>query len=666
MTRRRALAVAMAVLPLAAGLTAGAETAASAHTQIDSSWIIPPNGAESAGSPALTRAANGDIVLAYPTGHEDTNASVRVRRSTDNGTTWSSATEVFVGSPGVNGNTAVGMTTLSDGTILLPFTTGVVTDKYTHRTTETYIARSSDDGVTWDPNSVSTPITLPAPWNGADVFNATYGRIVDLGGGVLLLPVFGSPTQTPVMGADRSVLSSPVPWSSGVFRSTDNGQTWSSYAEIGVDRSNQALYFNGNGFLPVFATEPTITQLGDGRLLALLRYDTILTPQVYFKSESTDGGVTWSAPVKTTLQGRGGTVDLAACSSDLPAGRSKLVVGYLDFTSTGSNRLVLRSSYDDGASWGAPTAIGRPAGSSVAGYDFYPDMLELPGNRMLVAYTAAIAGAGNYVASAIVQDDDSATCNSELASSDVQSASTFDLSVVSGDQDQMSWNYGSRAVTASAHTLVSQFIATSGPAVSCGTGSVGAYEQGTLLDPTLSLAANGVNDGDTITLRGTPWAGFTTAGFADADLGYLRSGGYVHDPTIRHQLMGFTDTCDYRVGMDFRGRSLGARFDVSSGQMVTAIHVRDNDAISSIPTSAFSVWKSVDNKTWSEVSFTLTKTTDPVSGRQTLKFGALSTAGPYVKVHVNTNTTSPQIVLDSIREDVWVSCNFAGNGCPAT
>lgn len=663
MNWKRTVGTGAALALLVSGLTTVvAAPAAATISQLDADWVTPPAGAETAGSPALTRTADGDILLAYPTGHEDTNASVRVRRSTDDGATWSAYTEVFTGSPGVNGNTAVGMTTLSDGTILLPFSTGIVTDKYTRRTTETYIARSTDGGVTWDPSSVSTPVTLPAPWNGSDAFNASYGRIVDLGGGELLLPVFGSATQTPQIGADLSVLSHPVPWAAGVFRSSDNGSTWTSYSEIAVDRNNEALYHNNNGFLPTAVTEPTITARADGSLLALLRYDTTLTTQMYFRSVSHDGGLTWSPAVKTALNGRGGTVDVAPCSSDLPAGRSKLVAGYLDFS---SSRLVLRSSYDDGASWGAPTPIDRPAGSSTAGYDFYPDMLEIPGNRMLVVYTAAIAGVGNKVASAIIQDSDASTCNAELAASDAAATSALDLFLLSGDHEGMSWNYASRAVTASPSSLVSQLTASGASQVTCGVGAVSAYKNGVLLPPGLTLSAAGVTDGDTIEFRSPPWTGFTRAGFADADLGYLRSSGYMHDPTIRHQIMGFVGDCDYRMGIDFRGRSLGATFTVAPGQMVTALHVRDSDGVSSVPTSAFTVWKSVDNKTWSQVSFTLTKTTEG-SGRQVLHFGGLNTAGPYLKVHVNTTSSAPQIIIESTRNDVWVSCNTAGGGCPAT
>lgn len=663
---RRYLSAGLALAFVAGALTvAEAPPANAVVTQTAADWIIPPSGTESAGSPALTRAANGDILLAYPTGHEDTNASIRVRRSTDDGATWSGYTEIFTGSPGINGNTAVGMTTLEDGTILVPFTIGFVEDKYTRRTTETYVARSTDNGVTWEPSSISTPVSLPAPWNGPEVFNATYGRIVDLGGGELLLPVFGSPTQTPAIGTTNAALSNPVPWAAGVFRSTDSGATWTSYTEIGTDRSTQSLYFNDNGFLPTASTEPTITQLDDGRLLALLRYDTTVLTQVYFASYSGDDGLTWSIPVRTTLNGRGGTLDQAPCSSDLPSGRSKIMAAYLDFTSAGSSRLAIRSSYDDGASWSSATIVNRPAGSPTGGYDFYPDMVELPGNKLLVVYTAAIAGIGNRVASAVIQDSDSATCLAELAANDTATATTLNLVLQSGDADQQSWLYGSRTSTASSTTTVSQVILNGAPQATCGASAVSAYKNGVLLNPATSLAANGVVNGDTIEFRGTPWTGFTKGGFVDVDGGYLRSSGFISDPSIQHKLAGFTDVCDYKIGMDYRGRSVGATFTVAPGQMVTAFHIRDSDAVSSLPTSAFTVWKSFNNTTWTQVSFTLTKTTD-ATGRQTLHFGGLNTAGPYLKVNVNTASSTPQIIINSIRNDVWVTCNYAAGGCPAT
>jgi hypothetical protein len=558
----------------------------------------------------------------------------------------------------------VGMTTLSDGTILLPFTSGHVENKYTRRTTQTFIARSTDNGVTWDPSSLTTPISLPAPWNGTDVFNATYGRIVDLGSGTLLLPVFGTSTQTPAVGPTNAPLGSAVPYAAGVFRSTDDGLTWSSYTRIGVDPNSQVLYFNGNGLLPTAVAEPTITRLRDGRLLAMLRYDTVLMPQAYFASYSSDGGSTWTDPVKTPLIGRAGTIDQAPCSSDLPAGRSKLVIGYLDF---GSLRLTLQQSFDDGAQWRSPVQVQRPSGSPTTGYDFYPDFLELPGNELLVAYTASIPGVGVRIGTEVFQDSNAATWQAEMAADDTATSSTIGLFLKSGDWSTQSWNYSSKYLTTSAASTIASLTAAQASGVSCAVTGVQAYKNGVLLNPALTLAAAGVHDGDTITFAGPAWTGVSAGGFADADGGYLSpSPAFTSDPSIQHQLAGFPGVCDYKIALEDKGRSIGTRFGFPAGQMVTALHLRDADGTPSFAASTFTVWKSPDNKTWYQVPFTLTTTIEPGTGRQILNFTGLNTAGPYLKVNVDTASVSLDLVLNSIRSDIWVTCNVAGNGCAAT
>ncbi|WP_158563846.1 sialidase family protein [Jiangella anatolica] len=633
-------------------------------TPLSSSWILPVGGPESGSAPALTRALNGDIVMSYSTGLEDSDAAVRVRRSADQGVTWTPYVQIFTGSAGVNGNAAVGMTTLADGTILLPFTAGRVYQRYTNRETDTYVARSTDNGVTW--TGTTTPISLPAPWNGADVLNATYGRIVDLGGGVLLMPVFGTSTQTPLSGPTNAPLSNPVPYQAGVFRSLDNGLTWSSYARIGVDDNSQVLYYNLNGKLPTAVSEPTVTRLRDGRLMALLRYETVLQPHAYFVSYSSDSGVTWSDPVKTPLIGRTGTLDQAPCSSDLPSGRSKLIVGYLDFNAF--PKLAIRQSFDDGAQWRDPVYVQRPAGSPTTGHDYYPDFLELPGNKLLVVYTANIPGVGLRLASQTFQDTNAAACNADLTSDDSATSATPAFFVKSGDWSGQSWNYSSRHVVGSSTTALSVLIAAHAQGVGCSGAGVQAYEDGVQLNPSLSFAANQLTDGDTIELRGPIWSGFTTAGYADADGGWLSPGPVLTaDPSVQHKLMGFPKYCDYRAALDYHGRSIGARFTVGSGQMVTGIHFRDSDGSWSIPASAFTVWKSPDNRNWFQVPFSLSTTTEAGSGRSILHFTGINTAGPYLKVNVNYMSPSGyQVIIDSMRADVWVTCNVAGNGCAAT
>jgi predicted neuraminidase len=91
-------------------------------------------------------------------------------------------------------------------------------------------------------------------------------------------------------------------------------------------------------------TQPTVVQLKDGRLLAFFR-DARATRRIH-RSESTDGGLTWSRVVATTLPNPAGGIEAIALAG------GDLALIYNDKEASPRDRLAVSISADQGQTWG--------------------------------------------------------------------------------------------------------------------------------------------------------------------------------------------------------------------------------------------------------------------------------------------------------------------------
>lgn len=141
-----------------------------------------------------------------------------------------------------------------------------VFDKWVAKAVGAYSIRSEDGGKTWD-----KPIAVDID----RVF--IRGNCVELDDGSLLAPFYG------YAGGVWRVL---------VGRTEDRGVTWTNYAEIAPEEGygffEPNLFHTPSGKLVLFTRcHKTKPEAGDGQ-----------TAYPLVTAESTDGGVTWSAPVK--------------------------------------------------------------------------------------------------------------------------------------------------------------------------------------------------------------------------------------------------------------------------------------------------------------------------------------------------------------------------------
>jgi len=237
--------------------------------------------------PDVARLRDGRLLATYreSAGHVGHNGRIALVESTDDGRTWSTP-RVVVDGDDDDRDPKLGLT--REGTVLLSYFVTHWKSPGHQVVRGTYVRRSGDSGRTWsDPAVVgdgshgdgsarrdgdgnangAEPGGLRPPWR------ATHGCIVQLRGGDLLAPLYGT------VGTDREHRAI-------VVRGTDDGRVWHTEAEVTI-ASAPDVHFQ----------EPSLTVLGDGQVVALIR----TTTGVAYLARSFDEGRTWTGPEPTDL-----------------------------------------------------------------------------------------------------------------------------------------------------------------------------------------------------------------------------------------------------------------------------------------------------------------------------------------------------------------------------
>ena len=318
---------------------------------------------EPACMPALTRAPNGDLLVAFSTEWEPFPAGgvLKMVHSQDEGRTWSAPRVLWKPEDRrVTIQVANGMQTLSNGDVLLPVTWGIVPKRKQvpageKRPAKIYdlsrgpgyrrevrFLRSRDNGRTW---AIEDP-QLVKPW-------WRFGRLFESRDGRLIMPGNG--------------------W---FIASRDYGKTWGPKVAISTR----------------FRSETNVVEAADGTWFSIARGGGGLPRRTFGTNFSRDGGLTWGAPRSAKVQGK--MPDLLV----IPSGRILMTVGAEGLTdgsqilTTASRRsfCTLFVSDDHGRSWRrdtplAPTDAQRAvnkAASTVPGDS--PVMCQLSEGKLLV------------------------------------------------------------------------------------------------------------------------------------------------------------------------------------------------------------------------------------------------------------------------------------------
>jgi sialidase-1 len=205
-----------------------------------------------------------------------------------------------------------------------------------------YVGRSTDNGYTWTwPPDPIDPSPFPAIY--------TAEHIVELPSGRLILPVYFW-----IQDGDH--------WGSAVFCSDDKGVSWRYLATV-ADVPGLKL------------DEPALVVTNSGRLVCIMRND---TGNVYYQSNSDDGGETWTPAQPTPIPGHYNP----ACLAVLPDGALLCI-----FSSRADpSGIFVVASYDNGETWDM-------AHRRVLRDDFpnnndstYPSAVVMPDGRVFAAY----------------------------------------------------------------------------------------------------------------------------------------------------------------------------------------------------------------------------------------------------------------------------------------
>jgi len=289
----------------------------------------------------VCRTACGDLLVCYNSGGDlSPGQTAALVRSADGGRTWGEPETRFA-SVFARGGVEAGcsLSRLSSGRLILSYADGF----YLHPGTDNYDRRallfcpvSDDGGHTWSGRQAQD-------YEGLEAF--AFGRIVQLRGGDLLLPLWGAYQQQ-------------GKWIPAVLHSPDGGETWKGWSPI-ADHGD----------------ETPVVLLPDGRVLALLRDYTLSDPRRPFHvAWSEDGGESWSAPWQVALCGTSPSLHVTA--------DGRLFAGYRSTEPGGNCRLA--TSADGGRSWESVLELRLPHGQWH--YGGYPVLEDLPDGRLLAVF----------------------------------------------------------------------------------------------------------------------------------------------------------------------------------------------------------------------------------------------------------------------------------------
>ncbi|MBN8456260.1 MAG: exo-alpha-sialidase [Verrucomicrobia bacterium] len=327
--------------------------------------------------PAIVRTQNGTL-LAFCEGRKNSSSDtgdidLLVRRSTDNGDTWSAQQIVWSDGSNTCGNPAPVVDPAS-GAIRLLSTWNLGTDNESSivagtsaDTRRVFLISSTDDGLTWSTASEITATAKQSAW-------AWYAT----GPGAGIALTRGNQAGRLIVPCDH-IRSDNKAFGSHVIYSDDGGSTW----QIGaVAVTTPTVKPNENLAVELVATAP------DGGSRIFFNARDHLGTHTRATTFSNDGGLTYTpsdftdAPQFVCPVVQGGLARFHATDT----GDSNNRILFSCPNGNSRNRISVWSSSDEGITWSTPKAIHE-------GPSAYSDMVRLTEDRMAMLYEKGTSSA---------------------------------------------------------------------------------------------------------------------------------------------------------------------------------------------------------------------------------------------------------------------------------
>jgi len=312
--------------------------------------------------PQVARLGNGQLLAVWGVRAKDAKPEkVYGAFSADDARTWSAPKLLFSDPQKTYGDPNI----LVDGQRVFVFATLVNTPNRIDKAW-TMMIRSEDSGATW---SKVSELVIPRQYTPGKQHNG-----IVLRDGTYMLGI--SWDKWPEMGMAART-EGEMNLVSGVLLSKD-GRKWTLHGAIHT--YVEKLTPGGTNGL----CEPSIVELADGEVLMILRSG----DSFHYESRSRDGGLTWSAPVRSPLPGH-----------NTPAALWRLQQNPKEIVAVWNNSPLTRYplstalSSDGGKTWSNPRIIARTEGLQVS----YPGLTQASDGTIVAVWQQALPGGGRDI-----------------------------------------------------------------------------------------------------------------------------------------------------------------------------------------------------------------------------------------------------------------------------
>lgn len=353
----------------------------------ESLFVAGTNGYKSYRIPSLIRTKKG-VLLAFCEGRKEGasdagNIDLLMKRSADNGKTWSDQVVVWDDGNNTCGNPCP-VVDEKTGTVLLLLTHNngdapekdIITKK-SPSTRTVWITESQDDGLTWTLPKNITATTKKSEWG----WYAT-------GPGIGIQIKHGVNKGRLVIPCDFSyddpnghVRNGPFEYGAHIIFSDDHGKTW----QLG-------------GTITPKMNECQVVELADGKGTLMMNMRSYFGRNRRALSYSYDGSMTWTAPVDAPeLIEPVCQASIIRYAANGKKGKHNMLL-FLNPASKKRENLKLRASYDEGMTWPVEKVL-HPGPSA------YSSVAVLPDGNILCLYEAGDKSPYERVVFQVVKTD---------------------------------------------------------------------------------------------------------------------------------------------------------------------------------------------------------------------------------------------------------------------